>query len=443
MTGEYLSIAGQGHQGIHDAALQVSDIGVATTTGSSDRTTEQDIASEYAKAIDKVGDVPCGVAWNVERTNLDVTDVEQLVVRHLKSNSGDRVGFEWMRHDRRPPQPRQRFIIQHMVRVTVGIQDPLRNHIESLTSGLDLVQRPATIDKHGVTTSLISYQVAVDQPLRVTKVVHYHPGILNFVMLSWFRHRRRKRYLREGLGEEWRQWLDYLPVLHDLMPGDRQRLEGMTRVFLEEKHFEGCGGLVMRDKIRVVIAAQACLLILNLHHDFFHRVKTILVYPSTFKHGTQWRRPDGVVEHRESANLGEAWPGGPVILAWDSAYQGGRDADDGQNTVFHEFAHKLDMLDGITDGIPPLTDDVENDGWRASMLKEYDKLVNDLQSGRKRLMDSYAATNPAEFFATASECFFELAVELEAVEPHLYALLETFYRQDPARRSHAGLEIQS
>ena len=257
-------------------------------------------------------------------------------------------------------------------------------------------------------------------------------------MLSWLRRFRRKRFLREGLCEEWRQWLDFLPVLHDLPPGDRRKLEGMTRVFLEEKHFEGCGGFEMRDKVRVVIAAQACLLILNLHHDFFQRVRTILVYPSTFKHGSSWQRADGVVERHESANLGEAWPGGPIILAWDSAYQGGRDANDGQNTVFHEFAHKLDMLDDVTDGIPPLSHDIE-EGWRDDFLNLYHQFVADLQGGRKRLLGSYAATNPAEFFATASEYFFELAIELEARDPLLYALLERFYRQDPARRCHAGM----
>lgn len=251
-------------------------------------------------------------------------------------------------------------------------------------------------------------------------------------MFHFLRGFRRKRFLREGLCEESRAWLDYLPVLRNLPPGDRKRLEGMTRVFLEEKHFEGCGGLEMRDKIKVVIAAQACLLILNLHHDFFHRVRTILVYPTTFKHGTTWRRPDGIVERRESANLGEAWPGGPVVLAWDSAYQGGRNANDGQNTVFHEFAHKLDMLDGITDGIPPLSDDIKNDGWREEFIAANQKYLSDLKRGRPRLLDSYAATQPAEFFAVATECFFELSVPLQQREPQLYSLLERFYRQDPA-----------
>jgi hypothetical protein len=277
--------------------------------------------------------------------------------------------------------------------------------------------------------------------MRVTKVVQNHAGILNFVMLSWLRRFRRKRFLREGLGEDSRQWLDYLPVLHDLPPGDRLRLEGMTRVFIEEKHFEGCSGLEMTDKIRVVIAAQACLLIMNLHHDFYHRVRTIYVYPSTFKHGSAWRRPDGVVEHRESANLGEAWPGGPIVLAWDSAYQGGRNANDGQNTVFHEFAHKLDMLDGITDGIPPLSPEIKDDGWQDDFVAAYEQFLSDLKRGRPRLIDTYGATSMAEFFATASECFFELAVKLEAREPKLYGLLERFYRQDPARRSPAGLGL--
>jgi|FLOH01.1.fsa_nt_gi MtfA peptidase len=258
-------------------------------------------------------------------------------------------------------------------------------------------------------------------------------------MFRWLHRIRRKRFLREGLSEESCYWLDFLPVLFDLPAADRKRLEGLTRVFIEEKHFEGCGGQLISDKIRVIIAAQACLLILNLHHDFYQRVRTILVYPSTFKHGSTWRRPDGIVVDLESANLGEAWPGGPVILAWDAAYQGGRNANDGQNTVFHEFAHKLDMLDGVTDGIPPLTQDHEKNGWRAAFLAAYEQYLQNLQAGRPQIFDAYAATNPAEFFATASECFFELAVKMEAHEPRLYALLEKFYRQDPARRSRAVL----
>ena len=257
-------------------------------------------------------------------------------------------------------------------------------------------------------------------------------------MFGWWRDLRRRRWQAQGLGKEARSWLEALPLFHDLSPAEMKRLEGLVRVFLEEKHFEGCGGLEMRDKIRVVIAAQACLLVLNLHHDFFHRVRTILVYPSTFEHRSAWRRHDGVVEQQSQAVLGEAWPGGPVVLAWDSSYQGGRDPSDGQNTVVHEFAHKLDMLDGITDGIPPLPTRTESEAWREEFLRLYQSFAQRVSAGRTGMLDAYGATHEGEFFATASEVFFEQAAEMQRREAELYGLLRTFYRQDPARRGMAA-----
>lgn len=238
--------------------------------------------------------------------------------------------------------------------------------------------------------------------------------------------------MAEGLPEDWARWLEVLPFVARLPHADQQRLAGMVRVFLDEKDFEGCGGLEMRDKIRVVIAAQACLLILHLDHVFYQRVRTILVYPSSFRHRSQLVTAGGVVESHEQHNLGEAWPGGPIILAWDHAYQGGRDPDDGQNTVFHEFAHKLDMLDGVTDGIPPLTREHEQDDWRARLQSAYQLHAAAVQQGRKVFLDPYGATHPAEFFAVATEMFFECPRTLRRREQEVYALLKTFYRQDPA-----------
>ena len=206
----------------------------------------------------------------------------------------------------------------------------------------------------------------------------------------------------------------------------------MMQVFLAEKHFEGCDGLEMRDKIKVIIAAQACLLILHLDQVFYQKVHTILVYPSVFRHRSQGAEQGGVVVQREHTNLGEAWPGGPIILAWDHAYQGGRDPDDGQNTVFHEFAHKLDMLDGLTDGIPPLTMDHEEEAWRERFLQAFHLHVAAVEAKRKTLLDPYGATDIAEFFAVATEIFFERPHRLLQKEAQVYDLLKTFYRQDPA-----------
>ncbi|MHC4823398.1 MAG: M90 family metallopeptidase [Planctomycetota bacterium] len=251
-------------------------------------------------------------------------------------------------------------------------------------------------------------------------------------MFAWIRNRRRRRLMAQTMPSSWEPWLEALPFVARLSLEDRERLCGMIQVFLAEKHFEGCDGLEMRDKIKVVIAAQACLLILRLDHVFYQKVHTILVYPSVFRHSSQGTGHGGVVVQREHTNLGEAWPGGPIILAWDHAYQGGRDPDDGQNTVFHEFAHKLDMLDGVTDGIPPLTDQHEGLAWRARFQEAYDQFVDRVESGRRHLLDPYGATDIAEFFAVATEMFFERPRDLQRRKPKVYALLQTFYRQDPA-----------
>lgn len=252
-------------------------------------------------------------------------------------------------------------------------------------------------------------------------------------MFSWTAW-RRKRLMRRPLPPAWEQALGYLPLLHGLRADERRKLEGLMQVFVAEKSFEGCGGLDMREKIEVVIAAQACLLILHLHHDFYHRVRSILVYPTTFRHRMMHRQGDGTMAAVEGEHLGEAWPGGPVVLAWDSAYQGGRAGEDGQNTVIHEFAHKLDMLDGSTDGIPPLTADLDPAGWRADFDRAFDDHRTAMERGHPRLIDAYGATSPAEFFAVASENFFERPVGLRRQEPAFYRRLADFYRQDPAHR---------
>ncbi len=256
-------------------------------------------------------------------------------------------------------------------------------------------------------------------------------GTLSDMVFGWLRERRRRRWQREGLSEDARRWLHTLPVLRALSLEQRTQLEGLTRVFLEEKNFEACGGLEMSDKIRVVIAAQACILILELNHDWYHRVRTILVYPSTFRNAMTWRDENGVVRHLDAANLGEAWPGGPIVLAWDAAYQGGRNHDDGYNTVIHEFAHKLDMLDGETDGIPPLPRE-QRARWESVLAREYEAAQRAAASGRKSFLDSYAATNPAELFAVASESFFERPRRMQKEHEELYGLMRDFYCQDPA-----------
>ena len=203
-------------------------------------------------------------------------------------------------------------------------------------------------------------------------------------------------------------------------------------MLVDEKDWEGCGGLEMTDEIRVTIAAQACLLILNIEHEYYRRVTSILVYPAAYKTMPS-RGRDGVIREGQ-ANLGEAWLRGPVVLSWDDARRGALDPKDGHNLVFHEFAHKLDMLDGAADGTPPLADQETLRQWVQTMTREFAALRDAAERGRKTVLDTYGATNPAEFFAVATECFFEKARQLRQRHPAVYELLKDYYQQDPAER---------
>jgi len=256
------------------------------------------------------------------------------------------------------------------------------------------------------------------------------------VLFDWLlkpiRQSRRQRLLSAPFPTSWQTWLDRLPFYAALDTRGQKRIKDDLRVLVEEKVWEGCGGLEMTDEVRVTIAAQACLLILNIEHDYFHRVTSILVYPAAYKTMPS-RGRDGVVREGQ-ANLGEAWLRGPVVLSWDDARRGALDPKDGRNLVFHEFAHKLDMLDGAADGTPPLANQETLRQWAQTMTREFAALREAADRGRATVLDTYGATNPAEFFAVATECFFEKARQLRQRHRSIYELLKDYYQQDPAAR---------
>jgi Mlc titration factor MtfA (ptsG expression regulator) len=212
---------------------------------------------------------------------------------------------------------------------------------------------------------------------------------------------------------------------------EQAKLRDRLRVFIAEKTWEGCGGLTITDEIKVTIAAQACLLVLGLDDFYFERVRTVLVYPHGYLAPPEPEGEPGIVDEADSVRLGEAHYRGPVVLSWSDALAGGKTHRDGRNLVFHEFAHELDMLDGAADGIPPLSAD-RLARWHEVMAAEYDRLVRDVERGRPTLLDDYGTTNDAEFFAVATECFFERPVLLQRRHPQLYDVLRDFYRQNPA-----------
>ena len=224
-------------------------------------------------------------------------------------------------------------------------------------------------------------------------------------------------------------------LYHALTPTEQSRLRDGLRLFIARKSWEGCRGLPMTDEIRVTISAQACLLQMGWEPmDLFPNVESILVYPAGYVATQRTVGPGGVIRESPSARAGEAWSQGPVILSWPDALAGGRKWSDGHNVVLHEFAHKLDFRDGAGDGVPPLSEAEQYETWSRVMSAEYAELVARKEAGEETLLDWYGATDPAEFFAVATECFFEKPRELAGTHPALYGVLHGYYRQDPARR---------
>lgn len=215
----------------------------------------------------------------------------------------------------------------------------------------------------------------------------------------------------------------------------------MIHVFLHEKHFEGCAGLRITDEIRVTIAAQACLIALRLGDDAYRRLRTILVYPSAYVAQAKSVGPAGIVTESAMLRLGESWQqgtsfggavAGPVVLSWDDVRRGACDVRDGLNVVFHEFAHQLDAQSGGMEGAPALDRASMYTAWADVLGREYENLRRAATIGQPTLIRKYGATNPAEFFAVATEHFFEQPRQLHALHPDLYEQLAAFYKQDPA-----------
>lgn len=253
-------------------------------------------------------------------------------------------------------------------------------------------------------------------------------------MLSWLTKRRRERLASQPWPPAWDAHLeDELGAWACLDDDQRQRLRGLVQVLLAEKSWRGCGGLELTDRMRVVIAAQAALLLLGIDHDYYRTVNEILVYPRAYTGRDRQHLPGGVVSEAPVQRLGEAWVRGPVVLSWRASLQGAKNPRDGRNVVYHEFAHKLDMLDGTADGVPPLEDRRAYRAWYQAMMEQYQALQREVERGRKGLLRDYGATAPEEFFAVAVEVFFERGAWLERRAPALYGVLRDYFRQDPAR----------
>ena len=248
---------------------------------------------------------------------------------------------------------------------------------------------------------------------------------LGFVAQSAIIRSRRRKWMSLRLSDEDRQAIERDFLLFGRIPSDlREELEGLMHVFLHEKSFEACGGIESVTKhMQHVIAAQACLLLVNRKHDFYRKLRSVLLYPSAYKAEN---------EHgHEHVRLGESWGSGSVVLAWESVVAGGKNQQDGGHVTLHEFAHQLDQADGLADGVPELINAGTYRDWSMSFSKAFDRFKRKLEKGRRTVIDPYGATNPAEFFAVATETFYEKPKQLIEHYPEVYEQLRSYYCVDP------------
>jgi Mlc titration factor MtfA (ptsG expression regulator) len=245
--------------------------------------------------------------------------------------------------------------------------------------------------------------------------------------------RRRERLRAEPFPDHWRRMIETrVPMFARLAPDDQHELLGHVRVLLEEKHFEGAAGLLMRDEIRLTIAAQAAMLLLHRDTDYFPRLTSIIVYPTGYV-AADARAEGGIWSEGDEHLLGHTQRDlRALVLAWDEAKAGAADPDDGHNLVLHEFAHQLDFEDGSTDGTPVLGSGAEVRAWARVFENELEALRQAADAGEPTVLDPYGAEDPAEFFAVATETFFERGAMLRQRHPRLYDELRRFYRQEPA-----------
>jgi hypothetical protein len=252
-------------------------------------------------------------------------------------------------------------------------------------------------------------------------------------MLEAFRRWRRARIIaRTALDPgQWQQTLERLPFLRGLSAAERVRLRQAVILFLHQKSIHGAAGLELDAGMRLLIAAQACILILNLDIDYYRGWVEVIVYPDEFVPGGEYTDEDGIVHTEREPRAGEAWLQGPVILSWADVAP----SADGVNVVIHEFAHKLDMLNGDANGHPPLHRGMSRAAWAQAFGAAYADFCDRVDAGEEVAIDPYAAESPGEFFAVMSEAFFETPHAVGGLYPAVYDQLKLFYRQDPAART--------
>lgn len=261
-----------------------------------------------------------------------------------------------------------------------------------------------------------------------------------FLAEPWWRRRRRYALLRRPFPQEWQRWLQARTRFYAVLPPQlRERFQGLVSIFVQEKNFVGCNGLTVTEEMRVIVAAYACLLVVNRpdvpHSHFYDDLRAVLVYPTAFIVPHTVRDSHGVVSEGHRVLSGQAWDSRRIILSWEDIEHGlaQQGLAHGHNVVLHEFAHYLDMEDETMDGAPGLGSARAYREWSQVFWQEYDRLRMNLSAGLPTFLDPYAASAPAEFFAVVTEAFFEQSRELELQHAGLYQQLQRYYRVDPAR----------
>ena len=247
-------------------------------------------------------------------------------------------------------------------------------------------------------------------------------------MWTWAKQWRPLKSQPSIPNDLWQAAIEHLPYCQALDTDTQARLRNLALRFLRAKTFEGAAGLRVTDAMRVHVALQACLLILNLDFDYYAGWQAVILYPGDFRVSKEHVDETGVVHHWHEELSGESWERGPVILSWDAAVA---PSDARTNIVLHEFAHKLDMHDGTADGCPPLTPGLSRADWARDFQSAYAELCAALDSDEPVRIDDYAGTSPAEFFAVLSEAFFLAPTVVQSDFPAVYRQLVAFYRQDP------------
>ncbi|MEP0177573.1 MAG: M90 family metallopeptidase [Paraglaciecola sp.] len=246
---------------------------------------------------------------------------------------------------------------------------------------------------------------------------------------------RRAELRAQPFPEAYSQILeDDFPLYRRLPDELQQTLKQHIQIFLDEKEIVGRDGFDITDQVRVLIAAQACVLILKRPGNYYPGFQSILVYPDTYI--AKNTRTEGMLHITDtSTRAGESWHKGPIVLAWSHVIQGARDSRDGRNVVMHEFAHKLDEENAAMDGLPMLPTAAQYQAWSEVLNAEFTVQQQKWADGIDDVIDSYGATSPAEFFAVVTETFFEKPHPLENHHPKLYEQFKQCYLLDPKQWS--------